>query len=60
MLAKAVRQVLTAWRVAKLSRAWLARVAGVPHTLLNRYAAGVPCTPRVARKLARALREHGA
>ena len=58
MLAKSVRAALTAWPG---SRQALADAADVPHTLLNRYADdGVPCTPRVARKLARALREHGA
>ena len=58
MLAKAVRDALDAWPGSRQS---LADAAEVPHTLLNRYAHdGVPCTPRVARKLARALRAHGA
>jgi len=58
VLAKAVLAALDAWPG---SRQALADAADVPHTLLNRYAHdGVPCTPRVARKLARALRAHGA
>ena len=57
VLAKAVRQALRAWPG---SRRTLAKDAGVSHTLLNQFAAGVPCTPDVARKLARVLREHSA
>ena len=57
MLAKTVRQALAAWPGSLRT---LARSAGVSHTLLNQFAAGAPCTPRVARQLARALRQHGA
>ena len=56
MLAKAVRAALRAWPGSLRT---LARSAGVSHTLLNQFAAGAPCTPRVARQLARALHEHG-
>ena len=57
VLAKAVRQALAAWPGSLRT---LAQSAGVSHTLLNQFAAGAPCTPRVARRLARALRQHEA
>lgn len=55
VLAKVVRDALAAWPG---SRRTLAKAVGVTHTHLNALVAGESVTPKVAREISRALRQH--